>query len=951
MGADDGKPDKAEKAAVRVMVRVRPFARRELGDNPHEYPVSVVSMNEGGKVDVLDQQGALQDQFEFHETFWSIPEEQKQYSSAPFATQETVFNKTGTIAVEAALKGYHTCIFAYGQTGSGKTHTMLGSLSDPGVAPRLVDYLFDSVEQVRSKKRQWEYNIDVSFMEIYNEKVKDLLTDKIAVPAVSKMTRKGSKAAIGKRKTSVKAGSSTPSKRKSSVGFNMGRNSVHGEDDQEFKELRVRSSPATGIYVEGLTRLGKDKGLSTADDVKSVMRSGMEYRSTAATAMNDTSSRSHAIFQICLTAKNPVLGTQRYAHINLVDLAGSERIKMSKAEGQTLTEATKINLSLSTLRRVIDILIENSQRKKNQPKQIAPYRDSTLTWILSESLGGNSKTMMIATVSPAESNKEDTLNTLRYALKAKAIVNTVKVNEAKSTVMLSAMQREMENLRNKLNDPTVSKSEAEIEEMRSQQLHLEDEYQTNLKSIDDATEKIKEWEDALVLKEEIVQSVKTEVKNLRAENLEEKHMVAEEEHKAARSQMDRKKSILKEVHVEVEQTTGVLTEEKQHTEHQKSQVAVADVALKFESHERVYKGRGFFRDAFRQAFSIRKSALTKDQTLQSLKTVSSMSSKMSIEIELTAQETRDLELLNIRLGQHMARTERDVNSTEKRRASEEHDTKQQCTILEEELEVLKSEVGVLERAAKKLSFQTREKQREKDIKTGLRIQSIQKRVAEQRSVKKDRRAKYTDVRETREVLKQLKGDIEDENAYSTRRLQDEKVLLAETAQEIEDFKRQNISLRQELLYCDSATAELQTDITVMTSKNYELREEREQMTEEHEELKKFASEKFFPKNGQTTVGAPGWADSEINEESLAQVDANRSWVNSGCRYKRHTSPTRGHNTSPGDATSSRHSEFGYRRVDTHTTTHSVPRSSGFSRYDTAPNHPSPAPHPILSSPG
>eukprot|EP00755_Sulcionema_specki_P023895 Sspe_Gene.79989::Locus_50295_Transcript_1_1_Confidence_1.000_Length_1052::g.79989::m.79989 len=164
----------AEKSeAVKVMVRLRPFNKRELSGftDSNEYPVSIVYMHEGsGRVDMLDQDGnPTGDEFEFHETFWSIPESQKQFCSKPFADQQLVFNTVGIDAVENALNGYHTCLFAYGQTGSGKTYTMLGSPSDPGIAPRLVDLLFQRMNEKEGKKG-WKYEVDISFMEIYNEK-------------------------------------------------------------------------------------------------------------------------------------------------------------------------------------------------------------------------------------------------------------------------------------------------------------------------------------------------------------------------------------------------------------------------------------------------------------------------------------------------------------------------------------------------------------------------------------------------------------------------------------------------------------------------------------------------------------------------------------------------------------------------------------------------------------
>ena len=488
MGKGD-KDDKGEKSAVRVMTRVRPFNARELGLCEAEYPNSVVHMEDGHKVNLVDNAGSIRDTFDFHEVFWSIPESQKQFCAEPFADQAAVFEKTGVVAVQAALKGYHTCIFAYGQTGSGKTYTMLGSEDDPGIAPRLVDLLYQEVAKESERKSRtgsFHYSVGLSFMEIYNEKCKDLLVDTggpsqaekknrrrsrkmslnntfnssasganfLNVSAASLASLGGASSAPRSPRTPRSPGTTSPrpsvssasptggspsampgKKRRGStaprspgaVRQRRGSSAKTGDapgptfaddpPDPEYKELRVRKSPVFGVHVQGLTRLDKDSGIVTAEDVKRVIRKGMEHRATAETLMNSTSSRSHAVFTLSVVAKNRVTGIQRYSNINLVDLAGSERIKMSGVEGDRLTEATKINLSLSTLRRVIDVLIENSLKKKHEPKMIAPYRDSMLTWVLSESLGGNSKTMMLATISPFIGNMEDTTNTLRYVAK------------------------------------------------------------------------------------------------------------------------------------------------------------------------------------------------------------------------------------------------------------------------------------------------------------------------------------------------------------------------------------------------------------------------------------------------------------------------------------------------------------------------------------------------------
>lgn len=396
----------AESTAVRVMVRVRPFNDREktISSKKKERlrPVITVRENNCAVMDYSkDEKGFTHERereaFEFSECFWSIPTSQIP-SSNPIYTQEMVYQKSGKLAVEHAIQGFNVCIFAYGQTGSGKTHTMLGNDADPGISPRLVDDLFLASKGLQNKHPTLRIVIECMFFEIYNEKVRDLFN------------------------------------KKSKSG--------------DYDAPRIRQHPTRGVMVEGLMR----KEVEDAETAKRLIEKGTNERAMAETKMNAHSSRSHAIFQICITQKDPLKGTQKTSFINLVDLAGSEKISMSGVTGQALKEALNINKSLSTLRRVFDVLIENSQQKK---QMVPPFRDSILTHVLSDSLGGNSKTQMIAAVSPHECNLEDSVHTLRYANQAKAIVCEAKVNEEKSAEMVEAMRDEIEKLRRMMIEGTA----------------------------------------------------------------------------------------------------------------------------------------------------------------------------------------------------------------------------------------------------------------------------------------------------------------------------------------------------------------------------------------------------------------------------------------------------------------------------------------------------------------
>eukprot|EP01061_Rhynchopus_euleeides_P000259 TRINITY_DN1017_c5_g1_i1.p1 TRINITY_DN1017_c5_g1~~TRINITY_DN1017_c5_g1_i1.p1 ORF type:complete len:1056 (+),score=489.27 TRINITY_DN1017_c5_g1_i1:178-3345(+) len=411
------------KETVRVVVRVRPFLpyefkkAKDLGQTMD--PVVFMTQKECQLMNT--ETGEANHSFKFDQCFWSIPEEQFPHDLHT-STQDDVFRYTGVPAVSHAFTGFNTCIFAYGQTGSGKTHSMLGNTADPGIAPRLIDMLFDRLREFKGRGEQTKFEVRVSFLEIYNEKVMDLLMN-APVP-------QGDEEGLTEEEKKERK----RARKKSTAAANAGGDG--------YRECKVRNSPDKGTYVEGITRML----VTNARDTMNSMQAGMKYRAVASHSLNNQSSRSHAIFQICLK-QTFLIGTTRVSNINIVDLAGSERVKMTHASGTVLDEAKNINQSLSTLRRVIDTLIENS---KTRGKKIPPYRESMLTWVLKDSLGGNSKTVMIAAVSPHTSNYEDTLNTLRYALKAKSIVLHAHVNEEQTATMVSALKKELEALKHQM---------------------------------------------------------------------------------------------------------------------------------------------------------------------------------------------------------------------------------------------------------------------------------------------------------------------------------------------------------------------------------------------------------------------------------------------------------------------------------------------------------------------
>uniref|UniRef100_A0A8C9VBS4 Kinesin family member 16B n=1 Tax=Scleropages formosus TaxID=113540 RepID=A0A8C9VBS4_SCLFO len=316
--------------------------------------------------------------------------------SSTFASQEKVFKDLGSDVLKAAFEGYNACIFAYGQTGSGKSYAMMGNPGDAGLIPRICEGLFSRISDM-SRCDEASFRTEVSYLEIYNERVRDLV------------------------------------RRKSNKTFN----------------LRVREHPKDGPYVEDLSK----HLVQNYSDVEELMEAGNLNRTTASTGMNDVSSRSHAIFTINFTqAKfDAEMPRETVSKIHLVDLAGSERADSTGATGVRLKEGGNINKSLVTLGNVISALADLSQDvggSQVKKKQVfVPYRDSVLTWLLKDSLGGNSKTIMIATISPADVNYGETLSTLRYANRAKNIINKPTINEDGNVKLIRELRAEIARLK------------------------------------------------------------------------------------------------------------------------------------------------------------------------------------------------------------------------------------------------------------------------------------------------------------------------------------------------------------------------------------------------------------------------------------------------------------------------------------------------------------------------
>ncbi|XP_033731250.1 kinesin-like protein KIF28P, partial [Pecten maximus] len=329
--------------SVKVAVRVRPFNSRETSRNAK----LIIEMS-GKTTEIMDPENMSAEprRFAFDYSYWShdqFNENSEGYlepSGGKYADQRVVFDDLGRGVLDNAWKGYNCSLFAYGQTGSGKSYSMVGYGSNKGIVPIFCDELFKAVESKRlSAGADEEYQVTLGMLEIYNEQVRDLLNPKT-------ISQKGG--------------------------------------------LKVRQDPKKGFYVEQLTSCP----VNSYKEIDNKINEGTRNRTVASTNMNATSSRAHTIVAITFTQKTPNETGQsmtRTAVVNLVDLAGSERADSTGATGDRLKEGSAINQSLSSLGNVIKALADLSTGKK---KTVVPYRDSVLTKLLQNALGGNSKTIM-----------------------------------------------------------------------------------------------------------------------------------------------------------------------------------------------------------------------------------------------------------------------------------------------------------------------------------------------------------------------------------------------------------------------------------------------------------------------------------------------------------------------------------------------------------------------------
>lgn len=336
---------------VKVFIRVRPLKDNEKESNSR----NVIKLEQNL---ITLKAARIEKTFQFSKIFDEC------------STQMDLYRSVAVPIVEKVLKGYNGTIFAYGQSGTGKTYTMIGDIENAdkkGIVPNIFTHIF---AQISVANNDISYTVTVTFLEIYNEEVRDLLSD------------------------------------------------------DPTKKLKVHEKPGLGVYVKDL--LGFT--VTSLDGIMEILTRGDINRVTGATKINDVSSRSHAIFTVLIETKDKMKNKSTYGKLNLVDLAGSERVNKTLATGDRLREAGKINLSLSVLGNVISALVDGKSTH-------IPYRNSKLTRLLQDSLGGNSLTAMIAAISPCFTDTEETLYTLMYADRVRHIKNHVTLNIEKQSLI------------------------------------------------------------------------------------------------------------------------------------------------------------------------------------------------------------------------------------------------------------------------------------------------------------------------------------------------------------------------------------------------------------------------------------------------------------------------------------------------------------------------------------
>lgn len=376
--------------SVKVAVRVRPFNKREKVANAD----CIIEMD-GQNTKIIHPESKKEYKFAFDYSYWSFGEQSRDGSPTKLATQDSVFEDLGKNILKDAFEGFNSSLFAYGQTGAGKSFSMIGIPTAQGIVPRVCKELFERIDEAKKDNKGVQYRVEMTMLEIYNEQVRDLFNPKYK----------------------PKGG------------------------------LKVREHPKTGVFVEKLKKVS----VYSYEEIEQLMEDGNKARSIGSTKMNATSSRAHTMVSLIFSQITKIENKEqrKTSRIVLVDLAGSEKLKHTGAKGGRMKEGININKSLSTLGNCITALAEKCSGKKGV---FVPFRNSKLTFIMKDVLGGNSKTAMIAAISPASINFDESLGTLRYAKRAKKIKLKAKVNEDPTASLIKSLREEIAQLKEQLSN-------------------------------------------------------------------------------------------------------------------------------------------------------------------------------------------------------------------------------------------------------------------------------------------------------------------------------------------------------------------------------------------------------------------------------------------------------------------------------------------------------------------
>jgi hypothetical protein len=383
-----------ENSNVKVFVRARPCA--DGSQPPQEFYRPDGS--DRRKITVKDPNvpGAAATAFAFDEVFWTG------------TSQSEIYQACCEPMIKHCLKGFNSCLFAYGQTGSGKTYNIFGEDSNRGIIPRAVTDLFASLENIAATKN---VALAVSFLEIYNDQIRD-----IGQAYLDKMEK--TNGGVSPKKEQREMMTSDWFKKKQLMKAMDIDKDHRGVVDEASPALTINEDQEKNIFVRDLAVIP----VTSESEVIAIVQSGLRLRATHETQMNAVSSRSHTVFTITIVQKDHATGEEMTGMLNLVDLAGSERLKKSESEGVRLQEALHINSSLSALGKVIVALDPNAGSTH------IPYRDSKLTRLLQNSIGGNSYTTLLATIHPSESHTSESVSTLQFANRCRAVTNQPRVN-------------------------------------------------------------------------------------------------------------------------------------------------------------------------------------------------------------------------------------------------------------------------------------------------------------------------------------------------------------------------------------------------------------------------------------------------------------------------------------------------------------------------------------------